>query len=358
MVKSLSYYTGLESIDQGSKKAKFYLLNTSPNRDNWSVSEKALDEGLPTLIGKPIGLGVNYEPGHDDTVGEMRDVGTFTSFENKGNYALGTAEISDPKALEMLKANKLGPVSVVIQPYRKACSGCKHTWTNGYEQHTCPNAYEIIESFVFQRVDFVKVPSYPQANLLELASSFLQSNSSVPLPVLAAAYEGSQTNLKNKKIENFGEQPMSERENTLYLEKINSGLTELSANLKATSAKLDLLTGKVDALEAENKLYKAAKRNELVEKALTVRKAACLGDATVDRVTFSNPAFPDDALNTVITDAQKILDAKKAGKQDSTGTDQTYDNQETHEGLDQLAAAVNERRAKRGLAPLKAEETQ
>ena len=44
---------------QGERSALFYIMNTSKNRNRWAVTDKALEEGLPTLEGKPIGMGAD-----------------------------------------------------------------------------------------------------------------------------------------------------------------------------------------------------------------------------------------------------------------------------------------------------------
>jgi len=354
-----SFYTGLQSFNVEGKKATFYLMNTSPNRDNWAVSAKALDEALPTLIGKPIGLGFNYEAGHDDDVGEMRNVGVFTATENKGNYALAVANITDEKVLDLIKKGKLGPVSVVIQPYRMTCSTCGRKWEQYQDHYQCNNYHKVVESFVFNRVDFVKTPAYPQAGLLDLAASCIQSNSSAPLPLLAAAYEGSQTTTNNNNKKSFGEKhPMSETTNSVHLGKIESELSLLSASLKTLTTQNNELEARVKVLETENTNLKKERHSALVEKAIAARKAAGLGDETVDRVTFA-ASFSDSALETVITDAEKVLKAKHTGNSNKTGkTDQEYtetdENNPSATDLDRLTAALNTRRIARGIEPLKA----
>ena len=46
---------------QGQRSASFYIMNTSRNRNRWGVTDKALEEALPTLKGKPIGMGAGYK---------------------------------------------------------------------------------------------------------------------------------------------------------------------------------------------------------------------------------------------------------------------------------------------------------
>jgi hypothetical protein len=117
-------------------------------------------------------MGQGYKLGHFADKDSMNS-GKFTAYENKGNYALGTAAIEDEKTLTMMKNGEASAVSVVIQPYGISCSNCGKNLKNDQEikEHEClknGKAYEQITSFVFKRVDFVDVPAYPQAKLIEI----------------------------------------------------------------------------------------------------------------------------------------------------------------------------------------------
>ena len=48
----------------GDRQARFYLLDTQLNRNNWRVTEKALREALPDLRGKPLGCIPGYRVNH------------------------------------------------------------------------------------------------------------------------------------------------------------------------------------------------------------------------------------------------------------------------------------------------------
>ena len=56
----LVFIAGLHRLDAANKKAVFYLMNTSRNRNRWGVTQKALDEALPSLLKKPLGMGKDY----------------------------------------------------------------------------------------------------------------------------------------------------------------------------------------------------------------------------------------------------------------------------------------------------------
>ena len=81
------------SDEQGNHFATFYLMNTSRNRNRWGVTDKALEEALPTLKGKAIGMGAGYKIDKHYPDGQTLDSGKFVSTEKPGAYALGTASI-------------------------------------------------------------------------------------------------------------------------------------------------------------------------------------------------------------------------------------------------------------------------
>ena len=74
-------------------------MNTTKNRNRWAVTDKALEEGLPTLKGKPIGMGAGYKIDKHYPDGQTLDSGKFVSTEKPGAYALGTASIEDDEDL-------------------------------------------------------------------------------------------------------------------------------------------------------------------------------------------------------------------------------------------------------------------
>ena len=72
----LVFIAGLHRLDAANKKAVFYLMNTSRNRNRWGVTQKALDEALPSLLKKPLGMGKDYKLGHFPDE-ESMNVGLF-----------------------------------------------------------------------------------------------------------------------------------------------------------------------------------------------------------------------------------------------------------------------------------------
>lgn len=164
----LRFWASFHSVETGEEKrlATFYLLNTSLNRNNWRVTDKALKDALPGLLGKPLGCIPGYRVNH---VHEPIRVGRWVRVEKPDGYALATAEITDPVAWEKLGSGEWGPVSVVIRAFKVTCSECGWDITGSPDKHVASGgSHEVIESFVFDRVDFVAEPAYPQAGLLTL----------------------------------------------------------------------------------------------------------------------------------------------------------------------------------------------
>src|SRR5665647_2305330 len=94
--------------DQGKRSASFYIMNTSRNRNRWGVTDKALEEALPTLKGKALGMGANYKIDRHYPEGQTIDSGKFVSTQKPGAYALGTAKIEDEQTWSMMHSGKLG----------------------------------------------------------------------------------------------------------------------------------------------------------------------------------------------------------------------------------------------------------
>ena len=130
---------------------------------------------MPTLKGVKLGMGAGYKIDRHYPDGKTMDSGVFISYEKSGAFALATAKIDDLKTWQMMQQRKLGPISVVIHSFRDTCSSCGVDLSakkDPFSEHEClseGDAYAKVESFRFKRVDFVDVPAYPQASLLEMA---------------------------------------------------------------------------------------------------------------------------------------------------------------------------------------------
>jgi len=110
---TLRFSAAIHSVaSDGKRLATFYLMNTSPNRNNWAVTAKALEEALPTLLGKSLGCVPGYRVVH---VHESMQVGRWVKAEKLDGCALATAEIMDSGAWGCINFGGWGPVSVVIK---------------------------------------------------------------------------------------------------------------------------------------------------------------------------------------------------------------------------------------------------
>jgi hypothetical protein len=162
----LRFTAGVYSVGEG--EATFYVMNTTVNRNRWAVSDTALEQALPTIIGKPLGCGPEYRTDRHYVDG-LR-VGVFTGASKPDGYALGSARVDDPVAWRLLTAGLWGPVSVVVTSYLERCRVCGADLTGEADPftHDCirDGGYLVVESFTFDRVDFIDVPAYPQAGLL------------------------------------------------------------------------------------------------------------------------------------------------------------------------------------------------
>jgi len=190
--KPLKYSAAVVSIETGEEQnvATFYIMNTSENRNRWAVTDKALEDAMAGLLGKPLGLGEGYREGHfADTV----DVGRFIAVDKPNGYALARAEITDPVAWANLSAGEWGPISVVIQSYGETCSLCGEELTGMANPWEHPHVAQgdghiLVNSFKFDRVDFVPDPAYPQAGMINFGAETPVTN--IPLTLCAAYYEG------------------------------------------------------------------------------------------------------------------------------------------------------------------------
>ena len=164
----LRFWAAVHSIETGEEKrlATFYLLNTSVNLNNWRVTDKALEDALPTLLGKPLGCIPGYRVNH---IHETIQVGRFVKVDKPDGYALAAAEITDLVAWGKVSSGEWGPVSVVILAFKVTCSVCGEDITPGLDEHILSGeGHEIVENFRFEKVDFVSEAAYPQAGVLSL----------------------------------------------------------------------------------------------------------------------------------------------------------------------------------------------
>jgi len=62
----LRFWAAVHSIESGDEErlATFYVLNTSLNLNNWRVTDKALEDALPGLMGKTLNCIPGYRVNH------------------------------------------------------------------------------------------------------------------------------------------------------------------------------------------------------------------------------------------------------------------------------------------------------
>jgi len=236
----LRFIAAIQSVETGEEErlATFYVMNTTVNRNNWRVTEKALEEALPALMGKALGCIPGYRVNH---VHEPIQVGRWVRVDKPDGYALATADITDDVAWERLREGEWGPVSVVIRAFRVTCSVCGEDITASPCEHVeAKEAHEIVESFVFNRIDFVSDPAYPQADLLKLGQT-------------TQGLRGSLSNLDGAQgprgIDSTPEE--KEKKRMEELAEVKNELENVKAENETLRAENEELNGRVEALEAE-----------------------------------------------------------------------------------------------------------
>ena len=299
------FLAAVHSVETGEEEnlATFYLMNTTVNRNGWGVSDKALEEALPTILRKPIGCGPDYRiDGH--YFDEAMDVGTFVRSDKPDGYALGTAEIRDAKVWEHLVSGEWGPVSVVILSYRETCSRCGEelTYVEDPFSHGCIAdrlGYVLVESFVFERVDFIDVPAVPQAGFINAAGAETETS----LTLCARFYESqSKQDPAQGPGAQTGSNPEEEKRKKQMDEALQQRVTELEQQLEDETKARENAEERVTELEAKQ-------HAEIVESVLEARAAASLvSDIEAERERFTG--YPEDALTQMKADAVKAAKAQ------------------------------------------------
>jgi hypothetical protein len=298
-MKTHRFLASVHSIETGAEEnlATFYIMNTTVNLNGWGVTDKSLEEALPTILRKPLGCGPGYRI--DAHYPEPMSVGRFVRSEKPDGYAMGTAEITDQNAWEHLVQGRWGPISVVIHSFRETCSKCGHDLTHEDApfSHGCiadGEAYLLIESFVFERVDFIDVPAVPQAGLINVAAARTQ----VPLELCARLYE-SQSNEDPAQGPGAhgGSNPEEEERKKKLSEELQQRVTELEQQLTDEKKAREDAETRVTELEARQ-------HAEIVESVLEARaEAGLLGDIEEERERFTG--YSEDALQQMKADAAK-----------------------------------------------------
>ena len=286
----MRFWAAVHSIESGDEErlATFYVMNTSLNLNNWRVTDKALEDALPGLMGKTLNCIPGYRVNH---VHEPLEVGKWIRVEKPDGYALATAEITDDVAWEKLKAGEWGPVSVVIRAFKVTCSVCGGDITGAPDEHVVSGeGHEVIESFRFERVDFVSRPAYPQSDLLNLGHVSAQG-----APVLQA----SQSNVDGPQgAQGVDPDPEGKMEKKGMEEK----LAELEQELETVKGEKQELESRLQVIEDERHAERVASAVDARVKAGIVKEAERQAEA--DRLT----TLDDGALALLQEDAVKVAE--------------------------------------------------
>jgi hypothetical protein len=336
-------------------------MNTSRNRNRWGVTDKALEEALPTLKGKALGMGAGYKIDKHYPEGQTLDSGKFVSTEKPGAYALGTAKIEDEQTWSLLQAGKLGPVSVVLFSYQDTCSKCAANLSalkHPFSEHACLSAKDSsawiqVESFKFKRVDFVDVPAYPQAGLTEMSSAASKEGYTRAIELLAGVYESQEppSQLKGGLTKTGDKKDLPEEENIKNLEEKMANLEQANQKLhndyEAAKAEANKATDDAKTLKAKFDALEKAKHESLVADTLKARADAGLaGKEEAEKLLLA--ALSDEALAVLKADALKVASITQTQTQALLPSVK-------YEGKagDSLLAAVNEQRLTAGLPAVK-----
>ena len=300
----LRFWAAVHSIETGEegRLATFYLMNTSLNRNLWRVTDEALEGAAPTLMGKPLGCIPGYRVNH---VHEPIQVGRWIKVEKPDGYTLATAEITDGVAWEKIRSGEWGPVSAVIRAFRVTCSVCGRDITAGPDEHVqSGEGHEVVESFVFDRVDFVEEPAYPQAGILTLgqlvaaSAPDLLTERAVGAAVIGRTPEfiASQSNMDGAQGPRGNPKPDEKREN----KEMSGELVELQHELEKLQAEKAELKRKLERIEAE-------RHQELVDAALGARlRAGLFRDRKAEAGRLKD--LNDAALILLREDAERVAE--------------------------------------------------
>lgn len=290
----LRFWAAVHSLTGEGRLATFYLMDTSLNRNNWRVTDEALEDALPSLLGKPLGCIPGHRVNH---VHEPIQVGRWIGSEKSDGRALATAEVTDEVAWERLRGGEWSPVSVVIKARKVRCSACGRDITGGPDEHIVDGrGHEVIESFEFSRVDFVSEPAYPQAGMVSMGRMAGVASPGV-LHLSRSILDGAQG------PQGASPEPEGKKEKQV----MESRLAQLERELETMSA--------------ENTMLKAERQRELVDRALEARfRAGLVKDRVAEAERLRGLDIPILVLLT--EDAARV--AETMGRTASPGPKAVY----------------------------------
>ena len=361
----LTFNAGVIMLDAAKREATFYIMNTSRNRNKWGVTAKALQEGAPTIKGKAIGSGKGYKTDGHYPDGQNIDLGKFTSWDVPSSYMTATANITDDTAWSKLRAGEWGPISVVVTPFAVHCSKCGEDIAAEFfeHEHVAKNqAYVVVDSFRFDRVDFVDNPAYPQAGVLDVEASSVDRSTIITL--IAGVYQDSHSKLEGVGTVPQTNGPKKVRKNLMTPEELQAELDKKEQEieeLKAEAAKVKDLEAKVVELTASvsdddnddkddpkykdltERLdrYEAEVHDSLVVACAEARfKAGLATDLEEEKERLK--AFSDVYLRTLKGDAEEFEKKVKAATP-KRAPKAHYDEEDELTGIDAAFKAVKDR---------------
>ena len=307
----LRFWAAVHSIETREEKrlATFYLLNTSLNRNRWRVTDKALEDALPTLLNKALNCISGYRVDH---VQDPLQVGRWVKVDKPDGYALAKAEITDDVAWEKLNSGEWGPVSVVIRAFKVTCSKCGADITSAPDEHIVSGeAHEVVESFVFNRVDFVNEPAYPQAGVITVDRLVEASSPTRGAPTSLSKVDGPQG------AQGAAQNP-EEKERKKRME---AKISELEQKLETLKTEKTTLNAENDSLKGRVKALEDERHKERVDAALEARaKADLVKDRQAEATRLKE--LDDRTLDLLKEDAEKV--AEKMAKAQPTGPKAKY----------------------------------
>jgi len=245
-----------------------------------------------------------------------------------------------------------------VEAFASRCSVCNQDITKeGYEHEHIKNGsgYIIVDSFVFQRVDFVEDPAYPQAGLQEILAE-AERAAEQPITLLAGYYTGdggetsqsTEDRAKGPRVPSIGDsKPNQEKkaEMTKTIEELQAELKIANEKLTNTETDLKAATDKakdVVKLQAEIDILKAERHQVEVDATAEARYQAGL---TTDLKTEKErlKLFAVDTLRMLREDAAKVKGKLEA--QRPTAPKTKYDKEDG----DEFTAAVAKRKQELGI---------
>jgi hypothetical protein len=266
---------------------------------------------------------------------EPMQVGAWVRVEKPDGYALATAEITDDVAWEKLNSGEWGPVSVVIKAFKVTCSVCGGDITGAPDDHIeSGEGHEVVESFVFDRVDFVGTPAYPQAGIVTID----ELEEAQAARARMASHTPSYTQRSRSKSDGpQGAQGVDPNPDEEEEKKLEAKVEELQQELETLKADNTDLKTRNEELEGRLGQIEDERHQERVDAAVEARaEAGLVKDQQAEAERLKE--LDDATLILLAEDAGKV--AEKLAKATPTGPKAKY----TKDDGDAFEAAMEDTR--------------